>query len=626
MKELSYWIVLDRYSKNADLTKIAAYFRGGMSLSKPRVRCLLADLPRVVCEVSSRNEGELLQASLDELGAITQIKALVTDSNGHFRLFKKHHQLLKKELSKILRGRTRLALFLIHLITEDPDALLPSMMGDFPEKFGAYFRDSDTAIGIDEEQILLLGFTTDRKGAFLVQNRIKRAIHELLPVPLQVTVGFSIFPDEGRSITSLFQKARTVEDTNERTEPVAIRPAPSEQLAGVSVQARNQQRIGTIQLYFARARGRLFQRLQQLDAKALWHGLSQLSKKEQQGFLNRLPYDYKLAPTLEKIINSNPRAVSNRQLEKHLEGVIFSMTLDEGLEDRKRNAARIAARLTDIEALPVLPGVAMKLFNILADPDSMIDELAAVIETDPSLTLKLLKLVNSAFYGFARKIDSVKESVVILGTDEIKNLAFGLSAAKTFQSVQLAGVARPLALWHHSIGTAIIAEYLSKRAPNFTETGVFTAGLIHDTGKIFLMEHFPLLYREVHETASTLGIPVFEMEEEKYELSHGLIGRHVATRWNLPENLSHAMACHHLPSASADAAYLAAIIGFADYLYHRAIQSKSTEEYNPPSYLTFGQFSVLNRLFKGLSDELLETLSREVTTLLADNQDLFTLT
>lgn len=597
-----------------------------MSLPEHRVKCLLADLPRIVCEVSSRNEGELLQAGLDELGAIAHIEPVVTDSNKHFRLFKKHHLLLKKELSKILRGRTRLALFLIHLRTEDPDAMLPSMMGDFEEKLGAYFRDSDTVVGIDEEQILLLGFTTDRKGAVLVQNRIKQAIHELLPVSLQVTVGFSIFPDEGRSITSLFQQARTVLDTNDSTETLEIRPSPSEQPAGVSVQARNQQRIGTIQLYFARARGRLFQRLLQLDAKALWHGLSQLSQQEQRGFLNRLPYDYKLAPTLEKIINSNPRAVSDPQLEKHLEGVVFSMTLEEGLEDRKRNAARIAARLKDIEALPVLSGVAMKLFNILADPDSMIDALASVIETDPSLTLKLLKIVNSAFYGFARKIDSVKESVVILGTEEIKNLAFGLSAAKTFQNVQLAGVAHPHALWRHSIGTAIIAEHLSKRAPGFKETGVFTAGLIHDTGKIFLMEHFPQLYRDVYETASRLGIPVFEMEEEKYELNHALIGRHVATRWNLPENLSHAMACHHLPTASADAAYLAAITGLADYLYHRAIQSKTPEEPDPPIYLTFGQFSVLNRLFKGLNRELLETLAQEVTALLKDNQDLFTVT
>ncbi|MBA3035661.1 MAG: HDOD domain-containing protein [Desulfobacterium sp.] len=533
--------------------------------------------------------------------------------------------MLKKELSKALRGRTSLAFFWIQLSADHPDTILPSMLGGFQEEFATYFRESDTVIGIDEDQLLLLGFTTDHKGALLVQNKIKQAIHESLPESSNIKIGFSLFPDEGRSISNLFQRARPLAYENGAADSLEIRAASSKTVTSASERARDRQRIGTIQLYFTRARGRLFQRLLSLDAKALWHGLSNLTKKEQRDFLNRLPFDYKLAPDIEEIMNSNPWVVSDKGLEKHLEEIIYSMIIEEGLEERKQNAANIAARLNNVEALPVLPVVALKLFNILADPDATINALVKVIETDASLTLKLLKIVNSAFYGVSRKIDTVKESVMILGTDEIKNLSFGLSAAKTFQNISFEGLANPNALWHHSIATAIIAEHLCLGLPGIKGAGVFTAGLIHDTGKIFLMEHFPELYNSAYRTAIKYKIPIYEMEEERYELNHAMIGKFIANRWNLPESLSQAIACHHhhQQDAAFDTSCLSAVIGLSDYLYYKVTESGIS---SPPSAsLTFGQFSVLKRIFKVLNNEVLETMAQEIVKILEDNQELFSL-
>nr|CBX28300.1 hypothetical protein N47_G36240 [uncultured Desulfobacterium sp.] len=595
-------------------------------MTKQKIKRLLSDLPRIVCEVSSQNEAEMFQASLDELGCITEIETVITDSNGHFRLVKKHYMMLKKELSKALRGRTSLAFFRVQISSDYPDIILPSMLGDFQEKFSMYFRESDTVIGIDEDQLLLLGFTTDRKGALLVQNKIKQAIQELLPGSTRAKVDFSIFPDEGLSISNLFQQAHPLTDDIVSEDPIEIRVALPKYAEGASERARDQQRIGTIQLYFTRARGRLFQRLLSLDPKTLWHGLSNLTNKEQRDFLNRLPFDYKAAPALEKIINSNPWVVSDKQLEKHLEEIIYSMTIEEGLEDRKRNAASITAMLNDIESLPVLPVVALKLFNILADPDATIDALVKVIETDASLTLKLLKIVNSAFYGVSRKIDTVKESVMILGTDEIKNLSFGLSAAKTFQNFSADGLKNPNALWHHSIGTAIIAENLCRKLPVIKGSGAFTAGLIHDTGKIFLIEHFPELYNNAYRTAVKYKLPVYEMEEEKFELNHAMIGKFVANRWNLPESLSQAIACHHQhqPDDAHEISSLPAIISLSDYLYHKI--TYAAESAAPSTSLAYGQFSVLKRVFKGIDSKMLESMAKEMATILEDNRELFSLT
>ena len=622
---MHFQLVLRRFTKKANFSQISAFFSRSLYLPEQKIQQLLFDQPRIICGIASQNEGELIQDSLHDLGCITEIEPLiVVDDNSNLILMKKHHSVLKKEMSKALRSRTCLGLFWLHLKGEDSSQVLPSMMGDFLSPFSTYFRESDTIMALDESQILVLGFATDRKGAPFVQNKVKRALSELLPMHFTVKIGLSIFPDEGRSISQLLHQAQPHQKISDAIEQIDIRSPAEAQHSVISGLQRDKERIGTIQLHFSRARGRFLNRLLKLDAKALWHGLSNLTRRQQQDFLYRLPFHYKLAPALEKIIHSNPSVVSDTHLEKHLEEVIFSMTLEEGLEDRKRNAASVISKLNDVESLPVLPGIALKLFNILADPDSMITALAKVIETDPSLTLKLLKIVNSAFYGFARKIGTVREAVVILGTDEIKNLAFGLSAAKTFQNVHFEGMANPNVLWHHSIGTAIIAEHLGRRVPECKEESVFTAGLIHDTGKIFLMEHFPKLYNEVYNTALKYKIPVVEVEEEKFELNHAVIGKFVATRWNLPESLSQAIASHHQPVASSDTSFLSAIIGLSDYLYHR-IDAASSPEGGVLSlpYLTFGQYSVLKRIFKGLSRDLLDTMVGEMKTLLDENQDLF---
>ncbi|MDX9788320.1 MAG: HDOD domain-containing protein [Desulfobacterales bacterium] len=623
---MSYQLILRRFSKKANLSKIRAIFSRGIYLPEQKIKQLMLDQPRIICNITNEKEGEILQSSLDELGCITEIEPIVVDEECHVSMPQKNFAILRKEMSKALRSRTCLGLFWMHPIPENPEESLPSMLGDFLYLFSAYFRESDTVIGMDENQLLLIGFTTDRKGAAFVQNKIHQAFRELLTVPYTVKIGCAIFPDEGRTLPQLFLQAQPKRCVSDAVGRIDIRSAPKGQLPVGVIGASDQGRIDTIQMYFTRARGRFIKRLLGLDAKALWHGLSKLTRKQQVDFLYRLPFDYKLAPAIEKIINSNPKVAPDTRLEKHLAEVIVSMGLEENLADRKRNANSIVLKLKAVESLPVLPGIAVKLFNILSDPEAMVGALAKVIETDTALTLRLLKIVNSAFYGFARKIDTVKEAVIILGTDEIKNLAFGISAAKTFQNIHFKGMTTPHALWRHAIGTAIIAETLGRRIPECKNMGAFTAGLLHDTGKIFLMEQFPKLYNDVYATAIKHKIPVVEAEEEKYELNHAMIGKIIATRWNLPESLSQAILCHHQPMASSEAMFPAAVVGLSDYLYHQVTAlSAPAEEMVPPPCLTFGQFTVLKRLFRDMSIASLDAITREMKTLLEDNNDLFTI-
>jgi HD-like signal output (HDOD) protein len=623
---MHFQLVLRGFTKKADLKKVAALWNGTLYLSEPKIRQLLTDQPRIISCHDSQDEAEIIQDSLLELGCITEIEPLIADeSDSRLALMEKHHVLLKKEMSKALRSRTSIGLFWMLLNPVISNEIIPSMMGAFSSRFSTYFRESDTIIGLDENHILLLSFATDRKGAAVVKRKIQQALNELLSIQYTVKIGVSIFPDEGQSISQLLLQARPVQDMGDTTEQINIRSKISEQSLTYGVNQRNKERIGVIQRHFTFARGRFLTRLLELDPKILWQGLSYLNRKEQQDFLYRLPYHYKPATALEKIIGMNPKVIPNTQLEKHLEEVILSMALEDGLEERKRVLAAITSKLYDIETLPVLPGIALKLFDILSDPDAMISSLSKVIETDPSLTLKLLKIVNSAFYGFSRKIGTVKEAVVILGTEEIKNLAFGLSVAKTFQNIGIEGLIDPNALWHHSIHTAIIAEHLGRKVPEHKGANFFTAGLIHDSGNIFLIAHFPKLYREVHNSALKHQIPVVEIEEEKFELNHALIGKVIATRWNLPENLIQAIEFHHQPPLSFEAANLPAIIGLSDYLCHRIESASALEGKALPAYsLTFGQYVALKRIFKEMSRDFLDKLVEEMQILLIQNVELFT--
>jgi putative nucleotidyltransferase with HDIG domain len=404
-----------------------------------------------------------------------------------------------------------------------------------------------------------------------------------------------------------------------------IATSPKQRAADVS--SRNEESYSPLQLCFTKGRGRVFKRLLDMDPEILWLGLSQLPQAKQKEFLARLPFDSPVAPVLEERINAQPRAISDRAAEQHFEAIIHQMELEESLEERSKTQQEVISKLNRVEALPTLPSVAAHVFKIASNANSSATDLTEVIVNDPSLTSKLLKMVNSAFYGFPQKIGTVRQAVVILGTDEIMDLAFGLAAAKVFEVRPLEGLYDPKALWHHSMSTALIAQNVSQRFPEYQRLGAFTAGLLHDFGKIFLIEHFPELYGQLHVNARELGLPLFELEEESFGLNHAAIGELLASNWNLPEALVEAIAFHHQPFSAPGHPQLAAMIGLADYLHHKAGGLGEGPEETPflSPQLTFGHWSFLTELFDGLDTEQLGKMQEDALAIIKDSQDLFSI-
>jgi len=282
---------------------------------------------------------------------------------------------------------------------------------------------------------------------------------------------------------------------------------------------------------------------------------------------------------------------------------------------------KIATMLNQSDDLPTLPTVASQIFNIASHPYSSGSELADIILKDPALTSKLLKTVNSAFYGYPQKISSVKYAISLLGTNEIVDIAFGLAAARVFDSKHLRDIIDPQLLWHHSLGTAMIVKHLYRKLAGQKDEGVFSAGLLHDVGKIFFIDHFTDTYRKTYQEAKIEGLSLCELEEDLYGMDHAMVGSSLAVRWNLPETLVHAIAYHHQPFNAPDHSDLAAVTGLANYLYYRAVEidRPPTDESHVRHGMTYGHWLLLSRLFEHFDQDRIEDMVKEVRGIIDEN-------
>ena len=588
---------------------------------------MLTNPPRVVWEISTRNRAELIQNALQDLGCQIYVEPVIADLSYPFAISVKHQEAMNRELSKILRCRCNLCVFLVEVAAGASQSILPSMMGPFQEELAGHFRLSDTVVGIDDSRIIVLGFSTGKEGSRTLQNKINRVLKELLGEDILISMGFSLFPGEARSLPRLVYLAEVNRKKGKEGQSRDTEMTFSPQAPTASISPSYQASFNPLQLCFTQARGKVFKRLLDIDPQTLWLGLSQVPQAEQKKFLARLPFDSPLIPVLEERISAQPEPVFDKAAEQHFEALVHQMELEEGLEKRKEIKEEVLSGLNRLEALPTLPSVAAHVFEIASAPNSSASDLTKVIMNDPSLTSKILKVVNSAFYGFSQKIGTVKHAVVVLGLNEIMDLAFGVAAAKAFEVTPLEGLFDPNAVWHHSVCTGLIAQNLCQRVPKYEreKLGGFTAGLLHDFGKIFLAQTFHEIYRDIHIQGAKQGVPLFELEEERLGLNHALIGRLLASNWNLPEYLVEAIAFHHQPFSASSHAGLAALIGLADYLYYEATMSEEQRQENSvlSPQLTSGHWNVLTQLFTDLGTEQMEKMKKDCLAIVAESKDVF---
>ncbi len=206
--------------------------------------------------------------------------------------------------------------------------------------------------------------------------------------------------------------------------------------------------------------------------------------------------------------------------------------------------------ITRINNLPSLPLVVNKILEVADDSRAAANDLANVISKDQSLAAEVLKLVNSAFYGFSGNISTISHAVVILGFHTIKNLAIGISAFGVMKAKGTNLFDRER-FWEHSLGCGVCARLIAERIGHDSPEEVFVAGLLHDIGKLIL----DIYAKEEFEKALNLverdSIPLLEAEKAVIGITHPIMGEWLVKEWRLPASLYSAIRYHHSPPFAA---------------------------------------------------------------------------
>ena len=227
--------------------------------------------------------------------------------------------------------------------------------------------------------------------------------------------------------------------------------------------------------------------------------------------------------------------------------------------------------VSKLGSLPSLPAVYNQLREALKDPECLINDIAKIIEQDMAMSAKVLQLVNSAFFGLFKTIDSPAHAVNLLGLDTIKALVLGVGVFseikpdnhKSFSAV---------ALWSHSVTTAAFAKKIAQAETGEKEIidNSFIAGIIHDIGKLLLFSHVRPQFIEAVEIAVETGLPLVQCEQAIFSANHCDIGGYLIGLWGLPGQVIEAITFHHRLGRYPGSAFSPAIaVHAADVIYYK---------------------------------------------------------
>jgi HD-like signal output (HDOD) protein len=279
---------------------------------------------------------------------------------------------------------------------------------------------------------------------------------------------------------------------------------------------------------------------------------------------------------------------------------------------RKIPTEELVQKLDD---LPTLPTVVHELSALINDPMSSTTDIERVMEKDQSLTAKVLKLINSAYYAIPGGVSSLSRAIAYLGFDTIHQLILSTSIFKSFntEDKEYFDVKK---FWQHSVGVAMVSETIAKYINYSMPSDLFTVGLVHDIGKVALSVVAPEQLIDVAKHAAENGMSTDEAERDLDVPRHTYIGNLLAAKWKLPVQMQNGIMYHHQMDArkrggvSPQLNQVIDIVIMANLLIH-AIgfgHSGHDKKKSPPKVI-FERLSISDEDIKKLSEKIKETLS-----------------
>jgi putative nucleotidyltransferase with HDIG domain len=222
--------------------------------------------------------------------------------------------------------------------------------------------------------------------------------------------------------------------------------------------------------------------------------------------------------------------------------------------------------LKSLKTLPPFPLVAQRALLLLNQTEVSIQELVDIVKFDPAITANVLRISNSAFFGLRREIHSLHQALLLLGTQELLKIIIASGATRLFCRSTPGYFSDRLGLWRHSVSVALMANLLARELDHPERATSFTAGLLHDIGKVVLSLYVDQKFSEIMEVVDGRGVSFQAAEKEVLGIDHAQLGGEMARLWDFPDRLRLVINLHHLDKPEAFADDMVLLVYLADLL------------------------------------------------------------
>ena len=292
------------------------------------------------------------------------------------------------------------------------------------------------------------------------------------------------------------------------------------------------------------------------------------------------------------------------------ESFIKPISVPEGIDISSMEAPSIEKMESAISSIKPIPQIALKLLRMIQDDSYNMEDLGTQIKQDQIISAKIIRLCNTAYFRQNTNVDSIERALIVLGEKRLLQMVVSASMEGFFNSDSGGYSLCKGGLFKHAVGTALICEKLSAYNGKISSDIAYTAGLLHDIGKIvldqFMDKAYPLFYRRTQEKDETL----VNVEKEVFGKSHTEVGGKLAEMWGLPEKLVDVIKHHHQPEDAEYDNELNHIVYLSDLLMSRFIVGQELERINTDSFLSrLEKVGIKGDQFSNVIEELSDIIS-----------------